>query len=271
MSENALGTGRTGRGLLSKHFPGLFQATASLATANSVNLFGKYLSSAFAFTYGNRDDRPGSLVHDAVDEDKAHVTFVKAVAQSKHPVQVLIISNQVSGPGTSEADFSDEDNSLSSYLEDKTQEKKKKPNPMKVEPVKVKPSSKNIITLKEKNTNLIKLVSSLAQNYSLEIKEIIPFDDIPTTQKTNVILDLIKVNRLKKDPCYIVVVNGDQTAIADVLAVQGLSVTRVGRGMKALNIYETQQIEELRRKLNKTESLPGDENHACASFTLYVF
>lgn len=269
-----------------------------MATSNSFNLFGKYLTTAFALSYGKK--APQDL-----DQD-THVTFVKAVAQSKHPVEVLIISNQ----GGSDGEFND-DNSLGSYLEDKIDEDRKKTRPTKAParetvlvkdtnapvkemqvpvkqetlepvkqeilvpvkqeilvPVKHKEVAKNIITFKEKNNNLVKLVSSLAQNFSLEVKEIVPFDDVPSNQKTHLILDIIKVNRQKQDPCYIIVVNGDEQATAAVTEIQGLSVTRAGKG---LNIYETEQIEELKRKLNKNEAVPNDGHVTCASFTLYVF
>ncbi|XP_026686463.1 uncharacterized protein LOC103519038 [Diaphorina citri] len=285
---NSSATGeRTGRGLLAKHFPGLFQASGSLAASNSVSLFGKYLSSAFALSYGTRGakDKVDALTHDHVDEDKGtHVTFVKAVTQSKHPVEVLLISNHGNGDNT---DISDEDNSLSSYLDDKAHVDKEK-RPQKLDN-KDEPTGKNIITLKEKNANLIKLIANLKQDYALQVKQIVPFDDIPSELKTSVIKDLIKVNEMNGQFCYVIVVNGDEAVISQVLALRGVSVTRVGRDMsksldldqylprdvaKALSIYEKQQIEELRKKLNKTETPSEDKfdkNRECSSFTLYVF
>lgn len=347
---------RDGRGLLHKHFP-LFQTTGSLAASNSVNLFGKYISSAFAVSYGTRGAKGKHGVKPDVTNafdsvsDKQRVTLVKAVATGKHPVEVLVISNQISKPlegGGIETNEIDDD-SLGSYLEDNkvlTDDPKfsgKHNHGGNVAESTKEGSGKNVITLKEKNANLIRLVSSLATNYSIQVKQIVPFENVPSELKTKIIKNIVKRNDAKGDPCYVIVVNGDETTIAEVLAIRGLSVTRVardgklggwggnrggemnslnsgvsrvigeddkealnsqvggkdddgkvlnvhanrvardvglgvesrvGKDAKALNSYEKEQINALRKKLNKTETVESEDLQKpkeCLSFTLYVF
>uniref|UniRef100_A0A8D9B727 Uncharacterized protein n=1 Tax=Cacopsylla melanoneura TaxID=428564 RepID=A0A8D9B727_9HEMI len=200
--------------------------------------------------------------------DKAQLTLVNAVAQSKQPVEVLLISHQLGSVDGTE--LTDEDNSLSSYVEDNKLVPADKDQQQQG-------TGKNIIALKEKNTNLVKLITSLAQTYSIQVKQIVPLEDIPSDQKVSVIRNIVKVNELNQDPCYVIVVNGDEAAISEILAIRGLSVTRVGKETKALNSLEKQQIEELKKKLNRTETAAGggaeslETPKECSTFRLYVF
>lgn len=162
---------------------------------------------------------------------------------------------------------------------------------------------KHIVTLKEKNENLLKIVTTLARTYSISLKEIIPLTDIPLEYKSKVIKNLVKFHETNENLCYMIVLNGEQGVMNEIVETSDITITRIARTRrsdlpefedKALNVLEIQQIEELKRKLNVSSTSPSTvpaattvaadgggvgnsktpsfvKNKACKSYTIFVF